>query len=74
VSYPSIDAHAMARIWLDKDELTIRFLDEKWAWKQIHESKFSLSCVDAPTALVVTASAEELRNFATTHADDKDAF
>lgn len=74
VYYPSIDAHAIARIWLDKDELMIRFLDEKWAWKQIHESKFSLSYVDAPTALVVTASTEELRKFVTTHADDKDAF
>jgi hypothetical protein len=74
VSYPSIDAHAIARIWLDRDELTIRFLDEKWARKQIHENKFSLSYVDTPTALVVTASTEDLRKFAAARADDRDAF
>jgi hypothetical protein len=54
LSYPRIDAHAIAGIWLDKDEVRIRFLDEKWAWKQIHNSKFSLSHVEAPTALVVS--------------------
>lgn len=74
LSYPTIDAHAIARIWLDKDELRIRFLDEKWAWKQIHESKFTLSHVEAPTALVVTATTQELRKFAAEHADDKEAF
>jgi len=66
--------HAIAGIWLDKDEVRIRFLDEKWAWKQIHNSKFSLSHVEAPTALVVTATTEELRKFATEHADDKEVF
>ena len=74
LSYPRIDAHAIARLWLDKDELRIRFLDEKWAWKQIHESKFTLSHVETPTALVVTASTEELRKFAREHADDQEAF
>src|SRR6267142_1824262 len=66
--YPRIDAHAIARIWLDKDDLRIRFLDEKWALNQIHEGKFTLSHFEAPTALVVTARTEELRKFAAEHA------
>jgi len=74
LSYPSIDAHTIARIWLEKDEIRIRFLDEKWAFKQIHDSKFSLSHVETPTDLVVTATTEELRKFAAEHADDKEAF
>jgi hypothetical protein len=74
LSYPRIDAHTIARIWLDKDVVRIRFLDEKWAFKQIHDGKFSLSHVETPTDLVVTATTEELRKFATEHADDKDAF
>jgi hypothetical protein len=74
LSYPRIDAHAIARVWLDKDELRIRFLDEKWAWKQVHAGNLNLPHVEAPTALVLTATTEELRTFAVEHADDKEAF
>jgi len=74
ISYPRIDAHVIARIWPEKDELKIRFLDVKWAYKQIHENKFSLAHIDVPTELVVTATTEELRKFAGEHADDMEAF
>jgi hypothetical protein len=73
-SYPRVDAHAIGRIWAGKDEIKIRFLDAKWAWKQIHAGNFPLTYVDAPTDLVVTATTDQLRKFASDHADDKEAF
>jgi hypothetical protein len=74
VSYPMIYAHAIGRIWVDKDEIKIRFLDVKWAYKQIHAGNFPLAYVEIPTDLVITANTEQLRKFASAHADDKEAF
>jgi hypothetical protein len=66
--------HAIARVWIDKSEIRVRFLDAKWMWKQIHAGKFPLAYVDVPTDTVVTSSTEELRKFVSAHADDKEAF
>jgi hypothetical protein len=74
VSYPRVNAHAMARVWIDKNEIRVRFLDAKWMWKQIHEGKFPLAYVDEPTDTVLTASTGELRKFVSAHADDTEAF
>jgi len=74
VSYPRVVAHAIARVWIDKNEIRVRFLDAKWVWEQIHAGKFPLSYVDVPTDTVLTSSTEELRKFVSAHADDTEAF
>ena len=74
VSYPRVEAHAIARVWIDKNEIRVRFLDAKWMWEQIHAGKFPLAYVDAPTDTVLTSSTEELRKFVSAHADDMAAF
>jgi hypothetical protein len=74
ISYPRVDAHAIGRIWVENDDIKIRFLDAKWAYKQIHAATFPLTYVEVPTDLVVTATTEQLRKFVVDHADDKEAF
>ncbi|HKT48426.1 MAG TPA: hypothetical protein VJP87_12945 [Candidatus Acidoferrales bacterium] len=72
--YPAISAHAVARVWISKERVTIRVLDEKWARKQIALKKFPLAFLETPTDLAVTAKTEEMRQFVAQHADDKEAF
>jgi hypothetical protein len=74
MSFPEVDAHVFARIWVEKDEVNIHFLDGKWTWDQINAGKFQLPFVEAPGDFVLTANTQELRKFVEQHTADKDAF
>lgn len=72
--YPTVDAHLIARVWIEKNEVKMRFLDVEWVLDQVHAGKFPLARVETPNGLILTASTEELRKFLSVHADDKEAF
>lgn len=74
ISYPQLEAHAIGRIWIEKDDIRIRLLDEKWAQDRIHDGTFPLSSIDTKSDLVITATTEQLRRFASENAENMKAF
>jgi hypothetical protein len=69
-----VPGHSIAQFRLDKDELELRFLDNKWIKHMLDENKEQIEHEHAAGTVVLTASSEELQRFVTQYADDKDAF
>ncbi|MBZ5539430.1 MAG: hypothetical protein LAN61_02805 [Acidobacteriia bacterium] len=72
--YPVVTAHMIARIHADEKTLRIEFLNNPWVKKQVKAGKLALATLDTDDGLLITATTEELRNFALTHAEDAEAF
>jgi len=69
--------HAFGRVWVQKDEIRLRSLDERWLNKALETKQVTLrfergegSGID----ILLTGPAEEIRAFAQKYADDKDVF
>ncbi len=69
-----VPGHSIAQFRLDKDELELRFLDNKWIKRMLDEKKEQIEHEHAAGTIVLTASSEDLQRFVAQYADDKDAF
>jgi len=72
--FPIISTHMIGRIWIEKDAIRIRMLEDDWVNKRIKEGKFALTHTTTDGGTVLTAKTEDLRKFAQDHADDEEAF
>jgi hypothetical protein len=72
--YPVIESHMIGRIWIEKDQVRIHFLDEDWVKKQVKEGKLPLPYAGPADSPVLNASTDDLRKFASAHADDEEIF
>jgi hypothetical protein len=73
IPFPVIATHMIGRIWLEKDTLLIRFLDDDWVKTQVKAGTFSLAHLDVNGGQILTAQTEDLRKFMQAHADDNEA-
>lgn len=69
-----IRAHTSCRVWLQKNELRLDWLDEDWLKKAVESGKVTIAHAQAQDGLVVTAPTKELQQMVTRFAEDKDAF
>lgn len=74
IPFPTIEAHFIGRIWIEKDSVHMAFLGEDWLKDARSKGNPPLPAVDAKDSLVVTATTEQLQAFARKYAGDKDAF
>ncbi len=74
IPFPAIKSHFFGRIDLEKGSVRIDFLDDEWVKKQEKAGKLPLATVRTAEELVISASTEELREFALDHAEDTQAF
>jgi hypothetical protein len=74
VPFPGVPAHIFGRVWIEKDVVRLAMLDEDWVKNMAREKKLVPSYADTPDGVVLTASTEELQQFALEHAEDKEAF
>jgi hypothetical protein len=69
-----IRAHTICRLWLDKDELRLDWLDENWLGEAFKSGKITIAHARAADGWVVTAPTKELQQMVLKYAEDKDAF
>jgi len=72
--YPVIESHMIGRVWIEKDQVRIHFLDENWIKKQLKEGKLTLAHAGPAETPILNATTAELRKFAQEHAEDEEAF
>jgi hypothetical protein len=73
IPFPMITTHMIGRVWVEKDTLQLRFLDEDWVKKQAAAGAFSLPHLNVDGNQIITAQTDDLRKFIEAHADDKEA-
>jgi len=71
LAFPSISAHMVGRIWLEKNSLKVRLLSRDWVDSQIKAGAFSLAHENVDGREILTASTADLRKFMQEHADDR---
>ena len=73
ITYPTIATPVLGRVRLEKNFLQIHLLEDDGIKKQAKAGTLSLAHMDINDRQILTASAEDLRKFMKSHADDKDA-
>lgn len=72
--FPVVGAHIFGRIWIEKDEIKMKLLDQDWLRDAILGKRIHLDYVYTKGALLLAANTDDLQRFAIQFADDKDAF
>ncbi len=73
IPFPVITTHMIGRVWLEKDTLQLRLLNDDWVKKQAEAGKLSLPHLNVDGDQIITAQTDDLRKFIEAHADDKEA-
>lgn len=74
VSMPMLKAHAIGRIWIEKDALRVEMLSDDWLRDSAKNGAPELSFVEPDKQLVVTATTAQLQAFALKYANDAKVF
>jgi hypothetical protein len=69
-----IRAHTICRVWMQKDDLRLDWLDEDWLIKAVESGKVTIAHAQAEDGLVITAPTKELRQTVLKYAEDNEAF
>ncbi len=66
--------HTFARVRLDGDRLEVAAMSDKWVTKGLEDSTLDLPHTTQDDTVILTATSDELAQFALAHADDEGAF
>jgi hypothetical protein len=70
--------HAFGRVWIQRDEIRLRPLNEDWLEKALNEKKVTLNyepgAFRSGVDILLSGPGEEIRAFARKYADDKEVF
>jgi len=69
-----IPGHMVATVKLDGDKVSMRFLDDEWTTKALKANAALIKHEMVENSAVLTASTQELRDFALAHSGDDKAF
>jgi len=69
-----IRAHTICRVWLEKNELRLGWLDEDWLEKALQSGEVKIAYAQAEDGIVVTAPTKELQQLVLKYAEDEKAF
>jgi len=70
----TLPVHLFGRLWIERDEMRIALLVTRWLAKKLEEGQLDLGHENTEDGLVLTASSEELQDFAYLYAQDEEAF
>ncbi len=69
-----IRAHTICRVWMQKDDLRLDWLDQDWLKEAVESGKVTIAHAEAEDGLVVTAPTKELQQMVLKYAEDNEAF
>jgi hypothetical protein len=69
-----VPTHSFWRIKIEKDVLSLAFIDVDWLEEMIDGNKINIAHVRLEDRIVLTAPTEELQKFVLKYAEDTDAF
>jgi hypothetical protein len=73
VTFPSVPAHFFGRIWIEKDHIKMKLLEQDWLREAILKKQVRLDYV-YPKDFLLTANTDDLQHFAILFAENGDAF